>query len=304
MELCKINFVKFNYFDDLLEIPENSLFFRGVSGNISNDDIIKRPIIFLTCNSDIAREYGNGAYKSLKTKKSIKVMDLRKVGSLLSIMLDFIPPQNDILLLCLMTSFGFITDMTTQYECLKKISELDPNDKKLQDATIYFKNKVSEKKDKYKIVYNPKGVRFSITTVDGYSYMACKKIFGEFFDGIISPNLYTIESDTKPFQGGELVLFEPSKCLEVINENEYKVIEKDLTTMLLLEYGQFTFTFQGAHLMKGFFYLGGSGHGDTEVADKNSFFDEKRNIRKVNTAVNKFIRNLPIQLTTFKKKIF
>lgn len=304
MELCKLNFTKFDYFDDLLEIPTNSLFFRGVSENISNDEMLKRPIIFLASNENAAREYGNGTYRSVRTKKSIKVMDLRKVGSLLSIMLDFIPAQNDTVLMCLMASFGFITDMTTQYECLKTISEQNPNEPKLRDATAYFQNKLIEKKDKYNIVFNPKGVRFSITTIDVYAYMACKQIFGEFFDGIISPNLYTIESNSKPFQGCELVLFEPHKCLEVVNENEYKVLEKHLTTMLLREYGDFTFTFNGTHLMKGFFYLGGGGKKDGESPDKNSFFDEKRNTRKVNTAVNKFVKTLPIQLTTFKKEYF
>lgn len=302
MDFKKIHFEHFHYFDNLLELPKHSLFYRGVSRSIRNEDILKRTLIFLTCNKELARYYGDGHYCSIETTKPIKVMDLRKVGSLLSIMLDFMPKTNNRVLLSLMTSFGFITDMTTQYQSLKCISDMNQDYSELRDAASYFYNKMNVKKKEYNIIYNPKGVRFSITSVDGYAYEACKSIFGRYFDGIISPNLDTIESNTKTFQGCELVLFEPEQCLKLVNENERNITEVQLNTMLFQNYRDLTFTFEGQELMKGMFVAQEGGTSQMPVShDRNRFLDKKSNENRIKKEVDKFIKSLPIKLSTFKQ---
>jgi len=291
-QLQRINFETFNFSDHLIDIPKNSVFYKGIMTDVDVKQCLADPIIYLTCNKELACCYG--MCHAFKTKKPLKIMDLRKIGTLLSLMLDSMPKEKNEVLLSLIVSFGFITDITTQIEALKQICSFNPEYHELLTAANYFENKVINMKKQYKIFYNPKGVRFSIRSTDRFAYEVCKQIFQDHFDGIVSPNLNTIETNAKTFQAGELVLFDPSASLKVIKEHKYEINDVFLNDILASKNTPYSFTMQGHELLSGFFFS--KSGGVHQYQDKN----EKNDIIDVPKKVKDYLKKCPIKFNNFQ----
>jgi len=93
MSYTTYNFNNFDYFDSLIYIPINSVFYRGIRDLklIKNFDILRKNVPIYLASKISARKYSDGnddQIFSISTTDSLKVLDIRKIQHILQLIMD------------------------------------------------------------------------------------------------------------------------------------------------------------------------------------------------------------------------
>jgi hypothetical protein len=276
-------FDKFDYTDGYIYLLPNTILFRVVPKNITSENVIQDKPIY-TGPQNIAKLYGENIYKLL-TIDSMRLLDIRKITSILSIILNSITPDKinpieynemyiDVMRIMIAFGLTIYPHQLQLFESYNNIMKINP------EAEITLNQKINYMKD-YKfngVPHNPvipMGVRIGEITTDGYVMSILKELFKDICDGYIAPKLVS------PFHPGdsaheEIVIFDPKYKIAVLKAedkditiNEYQIKDKINNnknyTVLSVEYKNYISTKINMNL---------SGGGYLE--DKNAFYTDKK----------------------------
>lgn len=219
------NILEFKHFPSILgqsiTLDENILFFKA-HGTKYNP--LERPSFF--GEIDNASKYLKAGRKLgvFSTKKKIKLLDIRYVCQIINDLI--LLRQDNTIIIAYMTlalSFGLVS-LYKQLNLYKNRYTSTLKDDKRYGKIIEYYNNYEKSTEKY-FWQNPielQGIRIGETNNDVESTIILKEIFGNFFDGIISPVIFSPYFDENNIPN-EILLFEPSKCVSemdnIINLN-------------------------------------------------------------------------------------
>jgi hypothetical protein len=272
------SFDDFSYVDKPIIIPEGAVFFRGIPNgkNIVNLNVLRDSIPIYLGSKSVAKLYStniNDKFYSLQLKKDIKLIDIRKVISILPFLLntfDASDSNNNHIATVLKVVLG-LTNIDEQIVLLNNMSGI-PEDRK--------QNLINFAKEKR--LFNL-GVRVPITNLDAEMVLLLKKIFSSYYDGIIAPQLYS-PFEYNDYTHEEIIKFD-TKNLEIINEiNTEKIIEFNIISIL------------DKNLLKTYFnanplYVGGK---KLKYIDKNKAFENNKFVSKTQKLIEKSFKNITI----------
>lgn len=186
---------------------------------------IQRPSFF--GEHSIASRYAKDGRKlsAFITKRPIKLLDIRYVSQIINQLILLREDKNHIEMvhgyMTLALSFGLIS-LQKQMELYKmRYRDTLKNDIRFEKINAYYKQyQSSTEKFSWQNPIELQGIRIGETNNDTESTLLLKEIFGEFFDGIIFPTMFSPYFDDN-YIPNEILLFEPSKC---VVENEKNII--------------------------------------------------------------------------------
>ena len=269
-------FSDFPYIDKPILIPIHAVFYRGIAKgkNIKNLEVLRENMPIYLVSSLVAKYYStndNDIFIKIKTKRDLRLIDIRKVISLLPMILNTLPVNdlNTQLIKTLKLSLG-ITNINEQIDIIKTTDI--PQDR--IDRMIDF-----SKNNRW---FNL-GVRIPITTFDATIVLILKQIFSSYYDGIIAPQLITpFEINGKSHK--EVIIFNANK-LDIINDDLVNIEEKHILNIL-----------DGTkiNLLNMPMYIGGSGNMSYFI-DKNKQLYDKKWYNKTSKLVEKAFGNISIK---------
>ena len=288
-------FENFDYTDGYIILLPNTIFYRGIPNNIKLDNIIQDTPIYLG-PENIAKMYGEQVYKLISID-SIRLIDIRKMKSIISIILDTIKTFNNELnvdTMRLMIAFG-ITIYPHQIKLLEQYNNmmnirLRPEYQKIMHDKIEHMKKYNFQDVPHNPVM-PNGVRIGETITDGYVMLILKELFKDICDGYIAPKLVS------PYHPGniaheEIVLFNPKTKISMFNDNNTTISKEPITKIIdntntIININYKTINLQ-IRLVKGgniFAY-----------EDKNTFFYNKKLVKDGIKRAKRFIKSINIDL--------
>lgn len=291
-------FDNFDYTDGYIYLLPNTILFRAVPDNVTSENVIQDKPIY-TGPKNIAKLYGQNIYKLL-TIDSMRLLDIRKMTSILSIVLNSITPDNinptesnemHIDVMRIMIAFGLTIyphqiQLFEQYINIMKVNPI--TQKKMNEKIDHMKKFKFNRVPHNPII--PTGVRIGEIKTDGFVMLILKELFKDICDGYIAPKLVS------PFHPGnsaheEIVIFDPKHKIVVLEDeditvNEYpienKINSSKNNTLVSIKYKNFISTRMNMNL---------SGGGDLE--DKNVFYTDKKYkklVKEATTRAKKFVK--------------
>ena len=311
--MTKNKIINFENFPPIIGQPiiinKNTIFFKSYSIK-HGSAITNRPSYFGEINN--ASKYLKSGRKLgiFSTKKKIKLLDIRYISQIINDLILF-RKNNDFETIIqgymtLALSYGLIS-LYKQLGLYKmRYSEKITSDPRYQKIIAYY-NDYESKKDK-ELYQNPlelQGIRIGEINNDVEATIILKEIFGEYFDGFISPNIFSPYFDEN-YIPNEILLFNPSDSiieLETIPNNSISV---NINKILLKNN---IHLFSVPYFMKNdnkisFQYGGGSKSNNIDYIYEKNVLIEKyyNNINTdANTDANNNINNLIKQGNEFKK---
>lgn len=272
------NFENFAYVDKPIVIPENALFYRGISNatNITNLDVLRKDIPIYLGSYNIAKAYSfdeRDALYIIKFKKDLKLLDIRKAISLLPVIINTMPvtDENKNLINYLKVTLG-ITNIHEQ------INLVDiPDDRKNNMINFANSNRLLNS-----------GVRIPITNMDAVMALILKKIFSSYYDGIISPKLNT-PFEPLGYSHEEIIIFDTNN-LEIVDINQIaEIIVDDIVALLDNNRTSIKLTRLNFDTMD--IYVGGGARNLPKFIDKNEPFYNKKWMKNITKRVDKAFEN-------------
>ena len=270
------NFDNFPYVDKPIIIPENSLFYRGISDatNIKNLDVLRKDIPIYLGSHNVATAYSfneNDKLYIIKFKKDLKLLDIRKAISLLPIIINTMPvnDKNKNLINYLKVTLG-ITNIHEQINLINI-----PDDRKNNMINFANSNRLLNS-----------GVRMPITNMDAVMIVILKKIFSSYYDGIISPKLNT-PFEPSGYSHEEIIIFDTNN-LEIVNRNQIaEIIPLNINSLLDGNITSFKLTRLNFDTMD--IYVGGKNL--PKFIDRNEPFYNKKWMQNITKRVDKAFKN-------------
>jgi len=209
------NILEFKHFPSILgqciTLDENILIFKS-HGTKYNP--LERPSFF--GEIDNASKYLKTGRKLgvFSTKKKIKLLDIRYICQIINDLI-LLRQNNNILIgyMTLALSFGLVS-LYKQLNLYKNRYITTLKDDTRYKKIVEYYNNYEKSTEKY-IWQNPielQGIRIGETNNDVESTIILKEIFGNLFDGIISPVIFSPYFDDNNIPN-EILLFEPSECV-------------------------------------------------------------------------------------------
>jgi hypothetical protein len=215
--MTTFNFEHFDFIDtDLITLPK-MIFYRGIMSNdpLTEKEIIRNSPIYLG-SKNIAKDYGT-VYQ-LSTPKSLRLVDVRKLKTILNIVISSRKSNEPAIL----KSIQYLTMAFGLCSYSRQILELEShvddarhlvNDHSELDS-VYKKINMMRNTDPRHFYLNPiepEGVRVAETYIDGKVMIILKDLFKGIYDGFIAPAMFS------PFHSGgftheEIVIFDPIEC--------------------------------------------------------------------------------------------
>lgn len=282
-------FDRFDYVDDFVHLPQGTILYRGIQDNIPESGVLRDMPMYLAPES-IARVYGK--VYALETIKGVRLLDLRKIISLLPTILSSMQKFGNDELNCaahLSMAYGCcsyrtqIEKLSSYYQHISPRIPADINNK--------FKKRIHNmiSFDFNKVPHDPieiKGIRTGDSNINGYAVSVFKEIFKHWCDGYIAPRMFSPYQE-EGWVHEEIVIFRPKEFLKLssatnptrvnINEllSDYRPIEIKGHTM-------------ATKIMKG---------GSLLQEDRNLFFDDVNMAKDASKKAKKFAKQ-------FKKRGF
>ena len=294
------DFKDFDFTDGIINIPENTLFFRGIQDeqNIKNLIILRpeRPI-YLTSKEVAHTKYKSKKLYCIKNKKILKLMDIRKIMYILLMMLDSYNADfrdseyiNSVTILTI--SLG-LCELPIQIHLLDNFLK----NNNINDVNIINGySRLAEYLEAYKMnkqdilgasgsLYWKKGVRIGLTDIDIEMTILLKELFSDYCDGYIAPQLFSpIQNDF--FMHEEIVIFDAPKCLDVIDEpNKEDIMFNHISFLIAQHYKSFTFKYHTINYLK--FKSNMVGGYTFQIEDRNMYC---KNIKKFLKSAKKFAK--------------
>jgi hypothetical protein len=224
-------YANFDYIDTFLDIPANTVFYRGVPEGV---EIIRNYPMYLA-PEHIAKMYGKCI--ALYNNKSLKLVDIRKLINILPMIINSqeYDVSTDINILnsiqYLMMGLG-ITTYENQIRMFANMTtrtlENPSFDQSLREQVLAKLKKMFDYRPKSNPLEAPRGVRIGETTINGKIILIMKELFKNYCDGYIAPQLPSPYHD-EGFVHEEIVLFNPKNFIEIYNGN---VSDKPITDIL------------------------------------------------------------------------
>jgi hypothetical protein len=269
-------FSDFPYTDKPIIIPKHAIFYRGISKgkNIAKLNVLRSDVPIYVGSIDVAKSYSHSdrdLFFKLQAKKDLKLIDIRKVISLLPLILNKldINESNKNIINLLKVVLG-ITTLNEQIEITKTLDGI-PADR-IKSLEEFLKTER----------FFNLGVRIPITNLDSTMVLILKQIFSNYFDGVIAPKLIT-PFDPSGKSHEEIILFEASN-LEILDGNNnidivdiISILDGTKTIYLNME------TYSGGTTIK------------SDYIDKNELFLNKKWLDKTSKLIKQSFEKISIK---------
>lgn len=288
------DFKNFSYCDVDIIIPEDTYFCRGI--DVITTEIIRDMPIYIGPEY-IAKEYGKVYY--LKTKSTLKLIDIRKLMHLMKLIIASRKTNNA----TIKNSISYITmafglcSYDKQIKLLEEFSEYIKTYSNSKESLDYFNYCVKNMKEidpsnKLNPI-EPEGVRVAETYIDGFVITILKELFNGIYDGFIAPKLIsTFHKDNQTHE--EIVIFDPKNKLEV-SPIDIKLEIKPIDDIIKKYYKKYELK---SNELRMFIIKHG---GFKEIFfDKNKFFDDKKLCEKAQKIADKFKNEVNFEEYIFK----
>ena len=292
-------FDNFNYTDYLIRIPEHSVFYRGVrnKSRLGDVDILRKNMPIYLSSKESAQRYSDNVDDNLyhiALKREMKVLDIRKIQSLLQMIMDTNSYYNNPEFRYHMGVFSVVlglVDYRMQIDEFIKIlhREKFTIDEHLIQGINRMKQFLTNSVDTFRFPRGPFtkiGVRIGITELDAQMVLFLKELLSGICDGYIAPKMLSpLQPDFHINE--ELVLFDTS-TLEIIDKT--KAVETQHIEMLLGDYnGLHNLIYKAINFKAYMFELGGGGYAHE---DKNEFFCDKIKVRKASKIAKRLVKKI------------
>ena len=269
-------------FGSPITIPQNTLLWRGYDTRY--DPISERYSYYSSMN--IALDYANQPFRELGcfiTRRPLKILDIRFMKQILAriIQLNKADPYITDFASAIL-SFG-ICSLGHQIKLVKmrysNLIKMNTPDSKIIKQGI---NKIVEGYEPNAII-EQEGVRIAETTNDGTTMAFLQEIFGNFFNGFISPRIATPFHDEKRGQlHPELILFNPKGCaIRQIYTYPSNIIVRPISTLISDKHQLVNLDARkdDARIQMKMYMSGGSGSGSSGNSSdiKTHYLDEYEN---------------------------
>ena len=293
-------FATFNYIDQDIILPAETIFYRGIDSPIrlKKDDIIRNYPMYIG-PKDIAEHYGT-VYQ-LRANKHLKLLDIRKLKTLLKLIITSRKSNDGAVLQSiryLTIAFGlcsYVGQINLLDQYLLDISGLVIDKDQLEDV----KNKIEiMKKTNPTSILNPlepEGVRIAETTIDGKVMLILRELFKGIYDGYIAPKTWS-SFHVGNYTHEEIVIFDPIKS--EIDMDDTKTVKTQFLSKLL------DHNYKSYDLKDNFYEMKIYGKvkiGGQVYEDKNKFFDDKKEVKKAEREAKLFMKNVNIKNIKYKK---
>lgn len=279
MSYTTFTFATYEYTEEDILLPANSIFFRGVPSNLSMTNILRDAPLYLS-TKEIAEHYGNVV--AIQATKNLRLIDLRRLMNQIRLLLQQRPKTtiSDKIKTCiffLTMAFG-LCSYAKQITLLDEFLKLNMHDSESLEDVDYIKQHLHRMKtyDILKSPLNPfeaEGVRVAETFIDARVMLILKELYGGKYDGFIAPRLFS------PFHVGgytheEIVIFDPIKSNMQLVQTPYDSKVIDLQTILTRLYKQTTLSYANELRFTVLTKSGGCKRSSKQILqDRNSFFD-------------------------------
>lgn len=204
---------EFDYTHGIMTLPQESTWYRAYLPDITL--LTDNPLFFGDIEvAFINTQQGNRHLGEFKCTRSLRVLDIRYVMSILPFMFCKDSPDTE-MMKKITISLG-LCSMEKQRQLLRELPEHEyPY---LQESIRRMEAFVSlDTKPNWANPIELRGVRISITDIDYQVMMWLKDLFGNVVDGIIAPALPTPFHEQSVMYE-ELILFEPNKVLRFVQD--------------------------------------------------------------------------------------
>ncbi len=286
-------------------LDKDTIFYRAYDKKYKK---FKRPAFFGEYDNALKYKTNERELSAFITKRKIKLLDIRYVSHIIN-QLIILRENNKMVdgYKTLALSFGLVS----LYEQLKlyKMRYLNilKDDKRYTKMIEYYNHyESSQEKFTWQNPIELSGIRIGDTTNDIESSLMLKAIFGDFFDGIIFPKIFSPYFNEN-YIPNEILLFEPEKC---VFENEINMI------ILNTNYASYVNindvikknginVFQVPYLMKNnkYMYYQYGGH-STGKSDPNYIFEKNNIINEYYDTKKKKVKKLQKIGQMFKNELF
>ena len=291
------NISEFDYTDNFIYLQTDTVFYRGIKSDkkLSETEILRDRPMYVS-SKDIAALYGK--IYILKTKTSLRLLDLRKIMNLLNYILDYTDDYNGNLML--MIAYGLVP-YNLQIQMFQNfIEDMFKRGMVKQKAISDIQNKIEYMKNfKFtNIPRNPvitKGVRIGEPYIDMKCLMILKYMLKDVCDGYIAPKLkspYHINDEAHD----EIVIFDPVNNLELIDDdidiiNALKLNQKPISINIYEHNKPVVLTPK----VKIFISKNGGGKNIKHI-DKNEIFNNKKLYKEANMFAKKYVKSLKVSI--------
>ena len=229
-----LDFGRFDYTDSDIEIPENTIFYRGVPKNIPEQNLIRDLPMYLG-SEEIAKAYGEQVIQ-IKTTQKLRLIDFRKMKNIVRLMLSSRPKVISMnkkaqeFIFFLTIAFGYcsyekqidILDQFLKHNMkhipTKELAEVQSNLAKMKEVTPLLSQSQLNP-------FEPEGVRIAETYIDGNVMLILKAFFKDMYHGYIAPQMFS-PFHTNNGTHEEVVIFDPIKAgLAIMKPAEKKNIK-------------------------------------------------------------------------------
>lgn len=291
-------FSSFDYVDDFVYIPGNSIFYRGVP---EGSQVVRDIPIYLA-SEDVARRYA-GRVAKVHIPHRLKLIDLRKMKNYMRLVISSRKGKSkttDLVVFYLTIAYG-LCSFKAQRELIKAYIDqnMDPfaNKEDVKRSLDGIKNMTdaSIRGSSLKPV-EPEGVRIADTYIDGRLVIILKDLLKGVCDGYIAPRMFSpFHFYDRNVMHEEIVVFDPVK--HGLKETQEDPIVYDLTT--LLSHTNDVISMQSESFCRRIHMKRGGGK--DPLPDRNRFFDDGRNIENARKLSKAFLKSVTFD---FKKVRF
>jgi hypothetical protein len=227
------------------------------------------------------------------TKKKIKLLDIRYVSQIINELI-LLRKSNDFEIIkgymTLSLSYGLIS-LYKQLNLYKiKYSEGIESDTRYKKIIEYYNNFESKQKELFQNPLELQGIRICEINNDIESTFILKEIFEDFFDGIISPTIFSPYFDDNYLEN-EILLFNPVNCLKKINKIPKNIVSLNMNDLLVKQGIElFSVSYFMKDNEKTHFYYKGGGKIDY-IYEKNNLINKTKKIEQVKIFKNMIKQN-------------
>lgn len=283
MTFYTYQFQEFPYFDKLIKIPMNTIFFRGISGgkNFPNTQILRKDKPIYISSENVAKAYStnknNDKFVKIVNIEELLIIDIRKIISLLRIIINDVQDKQE------------LTEIINIFKISLGISTIDDQIQLLEPYKDALKDrftKLIEYGKKIRLLNT--GIRIGITEIDANMTSILSNIFSSYCDGIIAPRLNTVFEEVGKSHE-ELIIFNVNK-LQILNDNVDIKIKNIID--LFTDMKQYKLFYSDI-------FIGGYYN---KFIDKNEGFDDEENYKKIKKLAKLFSKNINFQMPFEKLK--
>jgi len=285
--------------DALTGVSKNAL--TGV--NKEMEDILRDRPIFLGPKY-IAEFYSDNKkenVKVLRTISSIRLLDLRKIMNIISMVLDYSKDKDKCALFMIVYGLCSYKDQIQMFGNYNK-SMIDMGRVKpdviqiLRDKMNYLINFKWDNFNNNPVI--PRGIRIGEASLDGQVTIILKEMFQDICDGYIAPRLFS-PYHINNIAHEEIVIFNPKKELYVVSEEIKNINIKSINDRIKENCISIKIDNLNMWMKKNTLNNALTG-GNKEYIDKNNYLDELSNkdFKKQTTEAKKFVNNLKVKIST------